>query len=238
MHNTQMDVSVIIPAVNEADHIGTAALSAWDAGAAEVIVVDGGSSDNTVRNARRLDCQVLQGPLGRAIQQNLGAAHATGDVLLFLHADNYLGKKVVGQIRDALQDERVQGGAFQQRIDAAGCLYRLLERGNAWRVRLQGLAYGDQGIFLRRETFERLGGFPPVKLMEDFLLMRKLRKIAWPVLLPGPVYVSARRWKRYGVVRQTLRNWRLVTLYRLGVPPHRLARRYARHDEKRQALSE
>jgi rSAM/selenodomain-associated transferase 2 len=233
-----MDVSVVIPAVNEADCIGTAALSAWDAGAVEVIVVDGGSTDDTRRLAKRLDCQVLEGPPGRAVQQNLGAARATGDVLLFLHADNFLGKNAVRQIHQALQNERVQGGAFRQQIDAAGWLYRLLERGNAWRVRWQGIPYGDQAIFLRRDVFERLGGFPPVDLMEDFVLMRKLRKIAWPVLLPGPVCVSARRWKRYGVVRQTLRNWRLVTLYRCGVPPHWLAKRYTRHDEQRQAIDE
>jgi hypothetical protein len=106
----------------------------------------------------------------------------------------------------------------------------VLERGNAWRVRWRGLPYGDQAIFLRREFFESLGGFPEVKLMEDLLLMKKARRISWPRLLDGPVFIDARRWRRHGVIRQTLRNWTLLTAYQFGWAPDSLASYYRRHD--------
>ena len=118
-----------------------------------------------------------------------------------------------------------------QRIEAEGILYRLLERGNALRASWQGLAYGDQAIFIRRETFDQLGGFPPVKLMEDLLLMRELRNGGGRLqLLPGPVYVHSRRWKEHGAIRQTLCNWSLLCCEKLGVAPDRLAKFYPSHD--------
>ncbi|MCH7752014.1 MAG: TIGR04283 family arsenosugar biosynthesis glycosyltransferase [Planctomycetes bacterium] len=225
-----MRISVIIPAVDEEALIERAVTSSWEAGVDEVLVVDGDSRDQTAQRARRHDAQVISGPLGRALQQNLGAQHATGDVLLFLHADNWLDPRVGSQLRDCLQDASVLGGAFRQQIDAAGRLYRWLERGNAARVRWRGLAYGDQAIFMRREVFDELGGFPTVKLMEDLLLMRAFRKLTRPVLLPGPVHVDPRRWQRRGVVRQTLCNWALLSARAVGVSPDRLARFYPLHD--------
>ena len=227
-----MNISIIIPTLNEADRIGQAVQRAWATGPHEVLVVDGGSLDDTVAIAERHGARVLGGVRGRASQQNLGARQATGDVLLFLHADNLLDPDGVRQIAAALENGPVLGGAFQQKISASGLLYRLLERGNALRVRWLGLPYGDQGIFLRREVFDRLGGFPEVGLMEDLLLMRKLRRRARPVLLPGPLQVSPRRWQRYGVVRQTLRNWSLLLAERLGVSPDSLARFYPPHHDR------
>jgi len=150
-------------------------------------------------------------------------------VLLFLHADNWLERNAIAQIRSALRDPSVLGGAFRQHIDAPGHCYRLLEWGNAARVRWRGLPYGDQGIFLRRTVFEQLGGFPQIELMEDLYLMRRLRRLARPVLLPGPLHVSARRWRRHGLIRQTLRNWALLTAERCGVSPDQLARYYPPH---------
>ena len=225
-----MRISVIIPAVNEEALIERAVTSAWGAGADEVLVVDSDSRDQTAERARARGAQVFNGPLGRAAQQNLGAQYATGDVLLFLHADNWLDASVGNQLCQCLQDDAVLGGAFQQRIDAEGRLFRWLKRGNAARVRWLGMPYGDQAIFMRRNVFEQLGGFPPVKLMEDVLLMRAFRKLSRPVLLPGPVHVHPRRWQRRGVVRQTLRNWGLLAAQAVGVPPDRLARFYPRHD--------
>ncbi len=225
-----MRISVIIPAVDEEALIERAVTSSWEAGVDEVLVVDGDSRDQTAQRARRHDAQVISGPLGRALQQNLGVQHAKCDVLLFLHADNWLDPMVGSQVRDCLQDESVLGGAFRQQIDAAGRLYRWLERGNAARVRWRGLAYGDQAIFMRREVFDGLGGFPTVKLMEDLLLMRAFRKLTRPVLLPGPVHVDPRRWQRRGVVRQTLCNWALLSAQSVGVSPDRLARFYPLHD--------
>jgi rSAM/selenodomain-associated transferase 2 len=225
-----VDISVIIPTLNEAARIESAVTRAWQAGAHEVIVVDGGSQDATSILARQAGGQVKQSPPGRGCQLNLGARSAAGEVLLFQHADSWLDPACIGQVRRALTDPRVLGGAFRQRIEAKGLRFRLLEWGNAWRARRLGLPYGDQGIFVRHEVFEQLGGFPEVPLMEDLILMRALRRQAWPILLPGPIHVDARRWRRHGVVRQTLRNWSLATAFRLGVAPERLARFYRRHD--------
>jgi len=222
-------VSIIIPAWNEAERIVAAVARAMATGALEVIVVDGGSDDGTLELAGKEPCLALSGPRGRAVQQNLGARHARGDVLLFLHADTWLEPAAVRQIVAACQDPGVVAGAFRQRIEAAGGIYRLLEWGNALRAARRGLPYGDQGIFIRRATFEALGGFPEVCLMEDLLLMKQLRRQSKPVLLPGPLHVDARRWQRHGVLRQTVRNGLLLTAARLGVHPDRLARFYPAH---------
>jgi len=225
-----MRISVVIPAINEAVSIERAVKSSREAGFDEVIVADGGSEDETPLLAARSGASVVHGACGRAVQQNLGAQHATGDVLLFLHADNWLASAAGQQVRDCLSDPQVLGGAFEQRIEAPGFLFRLLERGNAARVRRWGMAYGDQAIFMRRETFDQLGGFPEVEIMEDLLLMRAFRKLASPKLLPGPLYVHPRRWQQRGVVVQTLRNWSLRGGEALGVAPDRLAKFYPLHN--------
>lgn len=228
-----MDVSIVIPTLNESEAVAKALDAAWRAGANEVILADGGSSDGTLEIARSQSCQIVESARGRAIQMNAGSRRAGGDVLLFLHADNWLEAGAVDQIKLALANDQVQGGAFVQRIDAPGRVFRLLERRNAWRVRRYGLPFGDQGIFIRRDLFEDLGGFPEVKLMEDVLLMKKLRRRSRPVLLAGPLHVSARRWQRHGPLRQTMRNLLLLSANRFGVSPNRLARFYERHDDIR-----
>jgi rSAM/selenodomain-associated transferase 2 len=225
-------ISVIIPALNEAATIRRAALSAFNAGAGEVIVVDGGSRDETAAIADRCGCRVLQSPRGRAVQMNAGSRASSGNVLLFLHADGALAADCGRQIATALSRRRVTHGAFAQRIEAPGLTFRWLERGNALRVRWLGLPYGDQAIFVRRDAFERCGGFPRVPLLEDLLLMQRLRRRSWPVLLEGPVFVSPRRWHARGVLRQTLRNWAILSAFSCGVSPTTLARHYGRHDEQ------
>lgn len=221
-----MYISAIIPVLNEAPLVACAVKRAWEAGADEVIVSDGGSVDETVAIAAQQRCYLIQGMPGRAIQQNAGARASRGDVLIFLHVDTWLQSEARGQIQRALRSGPCQGGAFRQRIDAEGAGYRLLEWGNAARLRMLCLAYGDQGIFLRRDFFERLGQFPEVPLMEDLRLMRKFRKQARPILLPGPLHVSARRWEKYGIVHQTLRNGTLLAAEKMGFSPSRLARFY------------
>jgi rSAM/selenodomain-associated transferase 2 len=224
-------ISVIIPALNEAACIARAIRAAWALGVDEVIVVDGHSLDATPEIARHHGAMVLSSPIGRANQQNVGAMKSRGDVLLFLHADNWLEPDAGQQLRDCLGNPKILGGAFQQHIEAPGHLYRLLEWGNAARVRWRGMAYGDQAIFMRRDTFESLNRFPPVKLMEDVLLMRSFRQLAWPVLLPGPVHVHPRRWQQHGVILQTLRNWTLQLAHAAGFSPDRLAHFYPAHQE-------
>jgi hypothetical protein len=161
---------------------------------------------------------------------NAGAHVSQGDVLLFQHADNCLCQGAAAQIREALASPETPGGAFRQWIEASGWRYRLLEAGNACRVRWIGLPYGDQAIFLRRALFFELGGFPEVPLLEDLLLMQRVRRHGRVALLPGPLHVSARRWERYGVLRQTLRNWTLLAGFAAGIPLERLASYYRRHD--------
>jgi rSAM/selenodomain-associated transferase 2 len=225
-----VQLSVIIPALNEAANIAQAVASAWAAGAYEVLVADGGSTDDTAALAEANRARVIRSLSGRALQQNAAAREAIGDVLLFLHADCGLPATAARQVESALANLRVLHGAFRQRIAASGLSYRLLEAGNAARVRCLGMPYGDQATFVRRTVFEELGGFPAVPLMEDLILMQRLRRKAWPVLLAGPLAVSPRRWQRHGIIRQTLRNWRLTAAYSLGASPERLARQYQRHD--------
>ena len=225
-------VSVIIPAINEEAVIGRAIASAWRAAATEVIVADGGSGDRTPQLARDQKCRLIAAPLGRANQQNAGAAAALGDVLLFLHADNWLAETALAQIEQALRRPAVVGGSFRQTIHATGLRFRLLERGNALRARWLSMPYGDQGLFVRRDTFTAVGGFAQVPLMEDVLLMRQLRRQGRLAFLPGPLYVDARRWQQVGLLRQTVRNWMLLGAFRLGVSPARLARFYPRHDRR------
>ena len=218
--------------MNEASVIRRAAQSAWNAGASEVIVADGSSDDDTAAIAAACGCRVVSAPRGRAVQQNAGARLATGDVLLFLHADSALGPQVGEQLAEALRRPQVICGAFRQRIEASGWAYRWLESGNAQRAAWLGLPYGDQAIFIRRQVFEKLGGFAEVPLLEDVLIMQPLRKRSWPVLLPGPVYVSPRRWQRHGIVQQTIRNWLILAAFSIGVSPQRLADWYRRHDQR------
>lgn len=224
-----MKLSVIIPTLNEADSIRQAVESALELSPHEVIVADGGSTDGTLTTAWELDCRIIECPRGRAVQQNAGAAASTGDVLLFLHADTWLVPEGRAQIERTLRSPSIPGGAFCHRIDARGLLFRLVEAGDALRICCTRVAYGDQGIFLRREVFESLGRFPDVRLMEDVRLMKSLRDHGRLAVLPGPLHISARRWHKHGTLRQTLRNWCLLTAEQLGIHPNRLADLYAPH---------
>lgn len=219
-----------MPVWNEAGQVQAALEAAWGAGADEVIVVDGGSRDRSVDLALAGRCRLLQTSPGRAHQQNAGAQVASGEVLLFLHADNRLPRDGVRQIREACRSPAVQFGAFRQAIAAPGTAFRALEWGNAARVRWRGIPFGDQAIFVRRATFFQVGGFPDVPLLEDVILSQSLRALAWPVLLPGPLQVNPRRWQKHGVIRQTLRNWRILISFACGATPDSLARLYPRHD--------
>lgn len=223
----QNDVSVIIPALNEASQISRAIQSAWHAGADEVIVVDGGSQDDTVAVAASQATVIHAERRGRAFQQNAGAEHATGQIFLFLHADCELNRHSLAEVRSRLKDNpKAVGGCFRQSIGASGWRYRALEIGNGWRAGLLGCPYGDQAIFVRSEIFESLGGFPEICLMEDLFFSRRLCKSGSLLLLDSRLQVSARRWRHRGVIRQTLRNWSLVTAALLGAPPDRLAKFY------------
>lgn len=218
------DTSVIIPALNEQAFVGDAIRSAWSAGAGEVVLCDGGSQDDTVAVAGRVGVsKIVRSFAGRGLQMNAGARLATRELLLFLHADSRLSSDCLEQISGAGSPD---WGAFVQRIDSARQIYRLIERGNAARVRWRSMPFGDQATFICSELFARVGGFPEVPLMEDVMLARKLRRSSRPALLPGPVITSPRRWEARGVIRQTARNWTIQLAYWTGSSPERLANWY------------
>ena len=218
------DISVIIPAINEEETIHRSIRSAFSAGAVDVIVADGGSQDRTLGVAAELGVsKIVRSLPGRGIQMNSGALVADREILLFLHADNELGSECLRQI---CEQPCALWGAFRQRIDSPKILYRTLEYGNACRVRFRRMPFGDQAIFVRSCDFKRMGGFAEVPLMEDVDLSQRLRKIARPILLDGPVTISPRRWEEHGIVRQTLRNWSIQWSYLLGASPEDLRHRY------------
>lgn len=199
---------------------------AWAAGAFEVIVVDGGSDDNTAKFARQSNAQLVTGASGRGQQMNLGAAQASGEILLFLHADTWLPDDAIDQINSAMSKSDAVGGGFRQTLQSSRWVYRLIEAGNAFRARYQRLVYGDQGMFVRRSVFERLGGFAEIPLMEDFEFSQRCFGDSTPLLLKGPVHVDVRRWERQGVIRTTIKNWQIAKAWRQGVDAEELYKRY------------
>jgi rSAM/selenodomain-associated transferase 2 len=220
-----VSVSVIIPTFNEQSCIADTIRQLRRQQPHEIIIVDGGSEDRTCAQVAGAD-QLLCSPRGRASQMNQGAAQARGDVLLFLHADCVLEADALKEAQRVLQSGRVAAGCFTMRVTADGLLYRSIDFCATARVRLTGLVYGDQGLFVRRALFERLGGFPVHPLMEDVFFSRRLRRQGRIVVAARRIFVSPRRWQHGGLVHQTLRNWVLTVLAAGGVPPERLARFY------------
>ena len=193
----------------------------------EVIVADGGSSDDTVAIAERRGARVLRTCPGRGVQLAAGARVAVGPVLCFLHADVRLHADARRELA-RLADSRPAGAfAFRFRIDARGWRYRFIEFGARLRMRLLELPYGDQGLIVSRADYEAAGGYPEVPLMEDVALVDALRRITVVRSLRSMLPVSARRWAREGPLTRMLRNWRIMVAYRLGATPHQLAARYA-----------
>ena len=223
-----LTISVIIPAIDEAEVIEAAIGSALQAGADEILLADGGSSDATCDLAKECGVRVLTSETGRARQQNVGANSAAGDVLLFLHADCCLPESGLAEIRRQMcVDDSCVGGCFRQQIDQAGWIYRWIESGNLLRARTLKWAYGDQAIFVRSGIFRDIGGFPEIQIMEDLYFMKRLKRRGRLIYIDVPLQVSARRWTRRGAIPQTLRNWTMLLAVHLGVSPSTLARFYS-----------
>jgi len=226
-------VSVIIPDLREAhqldsliDHLCQIA----DGLPIEMIVVDGSPDGETLRAISRDGVTLLTAPAGRAVQMNAGAAAASGDYLLFLHADTRLPRGALRRIAETLSEGQYVAGAFDLRYGSARPSIRLIAGVACIRSRLTRIPYGDQAQFFRRDYFEILGGFSDIPLMEDVEIMRRIKDRGERIfILPEPVISSARRQEKEGVVFCTLRNWAIITLYFLGMSPERLVRFYKNH---------
>lgn len=221
-------LSVVVPVLDEAASIRDrlAALAPLRAQGAEVIVVDGGSSDGSAALAAGLCDLVLTAPRGRASQMNAGAAAAAGDILLFLHADTRLPDGAPREICGGLEATGRVWGRFDVVIDGRSPLLPVIGALMNLRSRLTGIATGDQAMFVRRVAFEKAGGFPAIPLMEDIALSRALKAHSTPLCLRAKVRTSGRRWDKHGALRTILLMWRLRLEYYLGADPARLARRY------------
>jgi rSAM/selenodomain-associated transferase 2 len=221
-------LSIIIPTLNEEHVLGRTLSQLQHKKYCEVIVVDGGSRDTTLELAQKSGCRIITSPKGRGRQMNLGAAIATGEILLFLHADTVLPEDFPGLIFDALNHPFIAAGAFSLAIDSPSKSLAAIAFFANLRSRFLHLPYGDQGLFTKRKTFNTIGGFPEMEIMEDFVFIQKIRKEGKIVILPECVTTSARRWKNMGIIRTTLINQLIVCGYKLGVPPVMLAQWYRR----------
>jgi rSAM/selenodomain-associated transferase 2 len=193
----------------------------------EFIVVDGSPDGGTIKIVARPGVQCVKSPQGRARQMNAGAAMATGEILIFLHADTRLPQQALELINQAMVGQALIGGAFDLRIDTERTILKLIARIASLRSRLTRIPYGDQAIFIRRDYFHQMGGYPEIPLMEDVALMRRIKRAGGRVdFIPEPVITSARRWELEGILYTTMRNWILLSAYTLGAEPDKLAKYY------------
>ena len=217
-----MKCSIIIPTLNEASNIVTSLtpLQSLREQGHEVIVVDGGSEDNTVMLARPWVNQVIRSEPGRAQQMQLGADQATGDVLLFLHADTQLPDNAIELIQTGLaKTERFLWGRFDVELSGSHWLLGLTATLMNRRSRLTGIATGDQVIFVKRHCFQQVGGFSLLPLMEDVDLCKRLKQYSRPFCISTPVVTSSRRWEQNGIIRTILLMWSLRLAFFLGISP-------------------
>ncbi|MDI1344471.1 MAG: TIGR04283 family arsenosugar biosynthesis glycosyltransferase [Pseudolabrys sp.] len=220
-------LTIILPVLNEAAGIEAAlkALRRFRVRGVEIVVADGASSDCTADIVRGYADRVVNAPRGRALQMNVGAAAAAGDVLLFLHADTQLPADADRQIADGMARSGRLWGRFDVQFDNGGAL-RLVAAAMNLRSRLTGIATGDQAMVMTRAAFAEVGGFPPIALMEDIALSVKLKRLGRPLCVSARVTTSGRRWRERGTLRTVLLMWRLRLAYFLGADPAKLARAY------------
>jgi len=204
-------ISIIIPVFNEEECLSKSDIYyQMISPAGELIFVDGGSTDGTVSLARRWG-RVITAPKNRAVQMNRGAKEAKFDILLFLHADAIIHLENLQHIVKAIKNKKIIGGCFQQVLDNPALIFRWIAWTGNIRAKVSKVFYGDQAIFVRKDVFQELGGFPEVKIGEDVLFTKKLRKRGKVGILPFAVNCSARRWKRQGILRTFFLNWRINT---------------------------
>ena len=227
-------ISIVIPTLNEAAIITKILTNIHPLPNVEVIIVDGGSIDHTIKLAQASGVRVLSSPKGRAHQMNVGAKAATGEILLFLHADTVLPSGFEQMVRSTLQppiDKQLPitiAGAFTLKIDDPMPSLRWIEWMVTWRSKWRQMPYGDQAIFLTAETFRSIGGFVEMPIMEDFELIKRLQRRGRIEILAAPVLTSARRWLQRGIWQTTLINQAIIIGYSIGISPDRLVTWYRR----------
>jgi len=221
-------LSVIIPTLNEADSIAATVAGIRSGKRTEIIVVDGGSRDGTAEIAESLGVKVLRTLPQKGTQMNAGAAAAAGDVLLFLHADTRLPEKFEQYVLAAAAQDDFCAGAFSLGIASSKKGFRLIEKVANWRSCFLQMPYGDQALFVSRQRFQEVGGYPAYPVMEDFVLIRRLKQKGSIRILPQSVQTSPRRWLKLGIFKTWLLNQLIIVAYALGVSPRRLALWYRR----------
>lgn len=221
-----MKISIVLPVVNEENNLPDtlAGLQALRQRGHEVIVVDGGSQDNSLMLAQQAADTVIVSKPGRAIQMNSGAELATGDILLFLHADTILPDDV-DALLSAINNDQLWG-RFDVRLSGQQFIFRVIESMMNLRSRLTSVATGDQAMFIHRALFDRVSGFSEIPLMEDIEISKRLRKICKPVCIKQKVITSSRRWQDKGIVRTILLMWKLRLYYFFGMSTERISRMY------------
>ncbi|MDJ1182654.1 TIGR04283 family arsenosugar biosynthesis glycosyltransferase [Roseofilum casamattae] len=219
-------ISAIVPVLNEADRIIATLERVRSGHEVEIIAIDGGSTDGTLELLAEQGISAIATSPGRGHQMNCGAEQATGEYLLFLHGDTLLPWGYDRAIRQILQQPGVIAGAFALGIEGRSWQYRMVEWGVRWRSRLCQLPYGDQGIFLSRQAFEAVGGFPEVPILEDRDLIQRLKRRGKIAIASLPVLTSARRWQKLGVWRTMATNQAVLLADILGGDRDRLARWY------------
>ncbi len=233
-------ISIVMPALHEADTINSIIGHLYDQEFCEdyeIIVVDGDPDGETISAIQHRDVKTIVSARGRARQMNAGAAIASGDILLFLHADTRLPVSGLQKISSIMEQEQYVAGAFSLRIDSSRLSLRILSSINSLRFRLTRIAYGDQAIFVRRNYFNEIGCYKDIPLMEDVELMQRIKmagdKIA---IIPDRVMTSSRRWEIEGPIYCLLRNIIILNLYYMGASPHKLVKYYRSDDPTRQKL--
>ncbi len=223
-------ISIIIPVLHEEAIIDRAIDKIFDLpydGEVEVIVVDGSPLGETLSAIQKNEVLKILSEKGRAHQMNQGAVKARGDILLFLHADTELPQNALDAISSVMRTGHFVGGAFDLGIKSDRPIFRLIEMAASLRSRRTGTPYGDQAIFISKEYFDSIGSFKEIPLMEDVELLRRIKKTGDKIyIIPEKVSTSPRRWEKEGVVCCTLRNWALISLYSIGVPPEKLLKFY------------
>ena len=222
-----MKISILIPTLNEALILEDSLRAISDLNPHEIIVIDGGSTDSTASVARNFATWTITSKPGRANQMNAGAKIATGDLLLFIHADSKLTQQSFSRMRKAMALNGPAGGAFSLQIESEKASLKVISLLATWRAKYLNLVYGDQTIFVRTEIFQKMGGFSPLPICEDLDFFRRLSRQGRVILLKEKTHTSARRWKAEGVLYTTIRNITIGGLFLIGFSPQTLSKWYS-----------